>query len=330
MERERIIHILEFFRRYTDQQKGVTLKEIQTYLENQTNVGAVSALSIRRDIDSLILAGYQIEVERGAHNTYFYRMINRGFTFNEIRFLVDSVSINKFLSAEQKQRLFQKFEGLCSQAEVRKLMGRITLSEVAPPSLDLLENLEQIDQIIANRKKINFSYGKYNTQRQMVYYQKKREMIPCRVIYFSERFYLKCICEETGQIRTYRVDRMKQITAGTKTAICPELPKHAGAVVDIFEPDFYEDVKLRVCRQLLDDMLEQLGRYASLREDLSDPDYVIVRARMGISYGFYRWVMKYGSAVEILSPESVRQTFAEKVRSVCRLYEDVPSSHRKS
>ena len=118
MERERIIHILEFLSRYTDDEKSATVKEIQTYLAAQTNVGSISPLSIRRDIDSLILAGNQIEIERGPHNTYYYRMPSRGFTFNEIRFLADSVSINKFLSAEQKQRLFRKFEGLCSQAEV--------------------------------------------------------------------------------------------------------------------------------------------------------------------------------------------------------------------
>ena len=79
-----------------------------------------------------------------------------GFTFNEIRFLVDSVAINIFLNNEQLQRLFKKFEGLCSEAEVRKLVGRITLREVAPPSLDLLDNLECVHQIIAEKRKINF------------------------------------------------------------------------------------------------------------------------------------------------------------------------------
>lgn len=324
MERERIIHILEYLSRYTDDEKSATIKEIQTYLAAQTNVGSISTLSIRRDIDSLILAGHHIEVERGAHNTYYYRMPRRSFTFNEIRFLVDSVSINKFLSAEQKQRLFQKFEGLCSQAEVRKLIGRITISEVTPPSLDLLENLERIYQILGEHQKINFAYGKYNTKKQMVYYDKKRELIPCRVVYFSERFYLKCVSEETGQVRTYRVDRMKNITAGEKAGACPELPKREGAVVDIFEPERYENVRLRVSRELLDDMLEQLGNYASIRDDLSHPDYVIVRAKIGISFGFYRWLMKYGSAVEILSPESVRRNIAEKIRQVCHMYDDIP------
>ena len=105
-------------------------------------------------------------------------MRDRGFTFNEIRFLVDSVSINKFLSNAQKQRLFRKFEVLRSESEVRKLVGRITLSEVAPPSLDLLDNLECVHQIIAEKRKIHFQYGKYNIHREIEYYDKKAESDP--------------------------------------------------------------------------------------------------------------------------------------------------------
>lgn len=149
MERERILHIQSYFNHYTDEQKSASLKEIQDYLLKQTDVGQVSTLTIQRDINSLILAGFDIQVTRGPHNTFYYRMSNRSFTFNEIRFLVDSVSINKFLPAQQKQRLFQKFEGLCSQAEARKLISRISISEVTPPPLDLLENLEKIHLIIA-------------------------------------------------------------------------------------------------------------------------------------------------------------------------------------
>ena len=148
-------------------------------------------------------------------------------------------------------------------------------------------------------------------------------MLPCRVIYFNERFYLKCINTEDGSIRTYRIDRMQKITAGEKTTRCGTLPQQQGALLDMYEPDCYEDVRLRVRRELLDDMLEQLGQYAGVRKDDTDEAYVIVRAKVGISYGFYRWVMKYGDTVEILSPEYVRRTFAQKINDVCKMYSDI-------
>lgn len=324
MERQRILYIQEYLSHYTDEQKSASLKEIQNYLLTQAGLEKVSPLTIRRDIDSLILAGFNIQITRGLHNTFYYKMSNRSFTFNEIRFLVDSVSINKFLSAEQKQRLFQKFEGLCSQAEVRKLINRISISEVAPPSLNLLENLEKIHLILARQQKINFAYGKYNTEKHMVYYRKKRELIPCEVVYCKERFYLKCVNEETQKLRIYRIDRMKEIQAGAKFETRPELPKPAGAVLDIYEPERFEVVKLRVKRVLLDDMLEQLGHFVSVCPDSPESassDFVVLRATIGISFGFYRWVLKYGSDVEILSPESIRNTYIQNLQSIMQLYE---------
>ena len=94
----RILYVLDYLSHNTDAEKGATLKEIQAYLLNQTNLGAVSVLSIKRDIERLDTMGYTVGVRKGAHNTAYYYMKERGFTFNEIRFLVDSVSINKFLN----------------------------------------------------------------------------------------------------------------------------------------------------------------------------------------------------------------------------------------
>ena len=96
MEHERIIHILEYLRRNTDETRTVSIKQIQSHLDRNYNMQSVSPLTIRRDIERLTTMGYPITIKRGAHNTYLYQMETEGFTFNEIRFLVDSVSI--FLS----------------------------------------------------------------------------------------------------------------------------------------------------------------------------------------------------------------------------------------
>lgn len=158
----------------------------------------------------------------------------------------------------------------------------------------------------------------------MIYYQKKRALIPCEVVYSHERFYLKCFSEETQARRVYRIDRMKGIEVGEKSTLRPKLPKPKGAVIDIYEPEHYAVIRLRVKCALLDDMLEQLGRYAAVRPDSTDSDTVIIRASIGISFDFYHWVLKYGSDVEILSPEDVRQTFIEKLTRIIQQYQNPP------
>lgn len=320
MEHERIIHIYEYLCRNTDEEREATINDIRSYLEGTTNLSKVSSLTIRRDLERLGSMGNDIRTRIGAHNTTYYRLLGKGFTFNEIRFLVDSISINKFLSAQQKQRLIKKFEGMCSEAEVRQLISRISLNGRGAPSFDLLQNLDKVHRIISANQKIDFEYGKFNAQKKMVYYSKKRDMIPVKVIFFEDRFYLKCMNTTTSQIRTYRIDRMKNITGGEKTKLRPKLPKYDGIVLDMFEPDYFENIRLRVKRFLLNDMLEQFGDFASVRDDYDDDEYVIVNVRIGINDSFYRWVMKYGSNIEILAPQSVRESFLEKLNEVFEIY----------
>lgn len=320
MEHERILYLLDYLTRYTNEKRTVTIHDIRRYLEQCGNLSSVSPLTIRRDIDRLILAGYAIEITNGAHNTAHYRLTGRTFTFNEIRFIVDSVSINRFLSNAQKKRLVKKFEQFCSEEDVRKLISRITLNEQSGTALNLLENLDRVHNVISEQRKIHFEYGKYDTERQVRYYSKKREMIPCRIVYFNERFYLKCVDEATGAPRTYRIDRMRRISAGDQPKKKAQLPVYDAAVTDIFEPEECRTVHLRVNRVLLDDMLEQFGQYATVLGDDQAGKTVELRVRVGISHGFYRWLMKYGSDVELLAPKSIRKEFSDRIQAVAELY----------
>ena len=320
MEPERIILLYDYLCRYAAEPPGVTVSDIQSYLAAHYNIQPPSALTVRRDLNRLTAAGCQVQRTNGEHNTAYYSLTGRGFTFNEIRFIVDSISINKFLSPEDKKRLIRKFEGMCSEKDVRRLISRVKVSRQALTNSDLLENLELVHRIIGEQRKIQFTYGKHNTRGEIEYYDKERDIIPCEVVYFNERFYLFCADGKTGGRRVYRIDRMQHIRAGEKAERSVQLPKEEGATVDIFKPDYYASVVLRVKRVLLDDMLETFGDFASIRQQDTEPGWVCVQARVGISDGFYRWAMGYGEDLEILSPEPVRTCFAEKLRHVAALY----------
>ena len=321
MDHERIIHILDYLSRYTDEKHFVSISQIQDHLASACNLSRVKDVTIRRDLDRLTAMGNNIVKVNHEHNTAYYALIDKGFSFNEIRFIVDSISINKYLTAAQKQKLIKKFEGMCSDPEIRQLISRIKLNERCAPSLDLLENLDKIHHLIAERQRIDFEYGKYDeTEKEIVYYRKKREMLPVSVIYFDERFYLQCFNESEGKWRTYRVDRMKNIIGGevSKRKLPPE-EKYDGFVTDMFEPDYFTLVTLRVKKYLLDEMRETFGNYASVHPD-DDNDYVRFYARVGINQKFYLWLMRYGDGVELVSPETERAAFLDEVRKMLGAY----------
>ncbi len=324
MSRERILHILDFISHNTDEDHGVTLKEISNYLKEEKNQGNISPLTIRRDISKLVDLGYGIAEEHGAHNTAYYKLVERDFTFNEIRFIVDSVSINKFLTPQQKRSLINKFEKFSTPAELRQLSSRISLEYTASPSLDLLDNLDKIHTLISQKRFIDFSYGKFDTDHNVVYYKKSRSVLPVRVVYFHDKFYLKCFDVQNDQFRTYRVDRMNEITGGdVYDKPLPKEHKHNAFIADMFPPDYFDTVTLRIKKFLLDEMIEQLCSYASVREDFDDPEYDVVHARVGVNRQFFLWIMSYGDGVEILSPVKVKEQFIEELKKVCSQYPEM-------
>lgn len=137
----------------------------------------------------------------------------------------------------------------------------------------------------------------------------------------NERFYLRCFNEETGQFRTYRIDRMKKIKGGEVSKVKPPAEeKTQGFVVDVFPPERYEIVTFKIRRYLLDEMIEQLGDTVSSREDFDDPGYAVVRASCGINRQLYLWVMRYGDGLEIVSPKDIRKGFAEELKKVSDKY----------
>ena len=321
MDQERILFIYNFLSRYTDENRAVSVKEIQNYLAEACNLTSVNDATIRRDLDRLTSAGNNIVKINHEHNTAYYALIDKGFSFNEIRFIVDSITINKFLTAAQKQKLIKKFEGMCSEAEVRQLISRIVLNERCSPTLDLLENLDKIHRLIGERQRIDFEYGKYNEEaKKIVYYHKDRKVLPVKVVYFHERFYLKCFNEMDGKWRTYRVDRMRNIHGGDVSKVkLPPDKKENGFVTDMFAPERFTSVTLRVKKYLLDEMRENFGEYASIRSD-KDNNYVLVNVQVGINHKFYLWLMQYGDGIELVSPAHERAEFLQEVRKMLGAY----------
>ena len=197
----------------------------------------------------------------------------------------------------------------------------MTLNAKCSPSLDLLKNLDLIHRLIAEHRKINFEYGKFDTDKKIKYYKKKRELLPVRVIYFNERIYLKCYNEADVKWRTYRIDRMKDIEGGKVSKCRPSKEEKPQAfVTDMFEPDSFQTVTMVVKKYLLDDMLEHLGEFASVSKCSDKKDRVRITVTVGINKRFYLWVMSYDDGIELLSPSEVRSEYLTEVTKMLGSY----------
>ena len=74
---------------------------------------------------------------------------------------------------------------------------------------------------------------------------------------------------------------MKNILGGEVSYVrLPPEDNYEGFVTDMFAPEYFTVVTLRVKKYLLDEMRENFGDYASILHD-EDADYVRIRVRVG-------------------------------------------------
>ena len=71
--------------------------------------------------------------------------------------------------------------------------------------------------------------------------------------------------------------------------------------------------------------LRTLPLHSSQEEIERNDDYSIFRFHMVPSYEFLQELRKYGSDVEVISPESVRAEFREDTESLYRIYKQMES-----
>ena len=65
----------------------------------------------------------------------------------------------------------------------------------------------------------------------------------------------------------------------------------------------------------------KIGAYLHIIPGETTPEETVIRVTVGISDSFFRWLMRYGSYVELISPESLRKQFQEQLQEVVALYQ---------
>ena len=322
MERESFWRVLEILRIKTNEDEGISIKEIQHYLLNYYNEKRTRNTLIQ-DIEAYERLGFDIRTESTRHNQYIYKLVDREFTFDEVRILVDSISINKFLTWEQKKQIIDKFNAIVSTRDVNRLTSTIKINHCIAPDVDLIDNIKKLHIALADKKYIHFRYGRYNEKKKFILKEKDYLVIPKEIVYNQDRYYLIALdvksCLDT---RHYRLDRMKDIKLGDKHSHNKQINMSEFDIrtFDMFSSEVAEMVVMRVHKDLLDLMIERFGIKVSIRPDFDNEDKIIVHQEMGISLGLIRWILQQGSKVEILEPQHLRQQVKDEIVKMLGYY----------
>lgn len=198
--------------------------------------------------------------------------------------------------------------------EKYKLQDRILLENV--PSGQ--KYLTPIIEAMRDGKSISVIYQSFikNTPEAL-------EIEPYFVKLFKQRWYIIGYSVSHKMIRIYALDRIRDMQISDKQFIFP----------DSFLPEEYfrdcfgiihgdgntETIQIKVTAGQ-GKYFRELPLHSSQQETIRKADYSIFRYRLKITFDLIQEILSYGAAVEVISPESLREKIKEAVKQTECLY----------
>ena len=319
----KIIYIMEYLLKNSDEEHAVTTNQIKAYL--QSHDISVERKTIYSDIDALRDSGLDIiQVSEG--NNHGYYVASRDFELPELKLLVDSVQSSKFITHKKTLSLIKKIEKLASIHSAQLLNRQVFVkNRIKTMNESIYYNVDEIHNGISKNRKIQFLYFEYNVAKERQYRRDGAFYVvsPFAMTWDDENYYMVAYDSEAGMIKHYRVDKMEKISIleeerdGLEAYEALDMAVYARKTFGMFTGE-ETNVQLRFENHLVGAVLDRLGRESFLVAD--GPDHFTVRTDVVVSPQFFAWVLGFGASAQILGPDHVVSEIKAHIDSVSNLY----------
>ena len=159
----KLLYLLQFLLRQSDEQHPVTVAQMIEALEQQ----GISAerKSIYDDLEALQLFGVDLVQKRDRSVGYYVGQ--RDFELPELKLLVDSIQSSKFITQRKTLSLIRKLEGLASVHDAQLLERQVVVrNRVKSMNESVYYNVDEISGAISRDRAIRFRYFEFTVQKE--------------------------------------------------------------------------------------------------------------------------------------------------------------------
>lgn len=254
----------------------------------------------------------------------------RRYNINDIRLLAECVYSARFIDDKRAKKLANVALSHLSEAQARKIShDSFLVDRVKTTNTTVYYGVDTINGAIKNQRKISFKYLKYNindVSKQAERRQGKKYIVsPFKLIINDANYYLLAFSDEYQEIRTYRVDRMKEVTElrtepidGEHEFLTMDFNTFTQRTFGMFSGE-RKGVTLRFVNYLLDTVIDRFGT-KGVRYSKADDDHFYVTTDVDISDQFFAWLCGFGRKVKIMGPETVVKEFQEYLDKIREMY----------
>lgn len=263
----------------------------------------VSVRTIYRDIDALSAAGIPVYAEAGR---------NGG-----IRLMSDFVLDQALLSGEEKREILAALQSinitgnLAGSSTIQKLSALFALSS---------ENWLEVD--FSRWGNQGFDKEKFETLKSAVIHCRhvriryagsdgsvgERTVQPYKLVYKSKAWYLKAFCTEKQDMRTFKLNRILELTLLEESFVRCSFPEEP-----VDDEEIYPLVRLRFPKEMAYRVYDEFDGNQIERQENGD---LIASARMPEGAWLIGFLLSFGTQVEIVSPAYLKEEIARLAKEI--------------
>lgn len=350
--------VMEYLMRRTDENHAESADNIAAYLQ-ELGIDA-ERRSIYRDIEEINKALWLLENEDDAdifaaeeaietdendsekfivydRHLKGFRVVRRKYELSDIRLMAECIYASRYISQSEAERLVDIIKGFVSEEQSREIrtdalvtvrqrtLNKSTLRNVST-IYDAMSKMIEGEKHIP--EKISFQYLKYtidDLEKQTERRKGAKYIVsPYKLIINDGNYYLLAFDDNSQQIRTYRVDRMKAINRlgtprdGAEAFAAIDMKTYTQRTFSMFGGE-RERVSIRFVSSLLDTAVERFGRY-NVSYSRSDDHHFTVSADVEISDQFFGWLCGFGTKAKLFSPYTVVNDFTSYLERIQNKY----------
>lgn len=347
--------VLQYLQANTDETHSVSASEISGYLEEILGINA-DRRSIYSDIDEINAVAWMLENDTDIDEAYAaikeedaeklivydrkkggYNITHRKFEVHDLRVIAECIYSAKFLTEKKAKNLIDVVCGFVSENEAEQIRHKAFLTDrVKTDNQSVLNNISIINDAMSHSlddkrhtpEKISFKYLKHSISDMSQQVERRKgtryTVSPFQLLINDGNYYLLAFDDYSQDMRTYRVDRMKDISftsqprEGEEAFKKIDLKTYTKRVFSMFGGK-QKLVTIRFINPLLDAVVDRFGttdfQYAKV-----DDTHFSVSGYIEISDQFFGWLLGFGNKAKLLYPDDTIQELSDYLERIRSLY----------
>ncbi len=329
----KILYVKQLLEDESEEGRPVSIHRMIEYLDSK-GIKA-ERKSIYNDLRCLGDFGLEIINTKGANGGYF--LASRLLELHELKILSDAVLSSRFLTKKKTKELIDKLALLTTKARRSELKRRLHVMHRQKSSNEhIYYNIDGIQLALHSKKSISFHYTEWilkksgehvSYQRQFRHDNKRYVAYPIEVIWDDENYYFLAKCPGETKNRTFRIDRMENITVledaegeeeGKQAAARFDPASYSASIFDMYGGE-EKPCRLHFHESMLQVVLDRFGEDIFI-EETEEAGWYQTNQVIQVSNRFYGWLLGFDDKIRLAGPKEVVEDLGKFLKRVSTPY----------